>query len=917
MNLFTSTEKTPLSVHFIIIILPFLIFYWMIPFVSSSTMGNDYLRFSIRHQMELMFSIWSGSFPLYIPGFGSGQSSSALTLGQIFHPLPHLASILPGYWGGKAIEWNSFLKLLSLGLTQLALFAFLRRIRLNVLFSFLLSFITVYNLRMISLFRHGAPIEAYTAHLILCAVIGWYFIKPTKWIGPLFIIATTYLLVCSGHPEEMYYGLLGAGLFSLIAPFYLSTMLSDRQVDFRIAFTFSCKVGSFFLLGILLSSAYIIPFFFDFIKANVDRVGQDYAWANSNLDTFIGTINNFFLPLRSDVHGVFGGSTLILLAAAMPALRVFKIKIPRSIWVVWGLLLLMFLFMQGSRTPVHRFLWEILPFASSIRVAGRISMIMPFFIMILLAWVVKAAPVSASLGRLHFTVKPSVVLAYCALLLTIIYCLIYIAGYHMLSLDEFRELFRYPVGDFYNISNFQVDFIIIILGITSLIILINNNIHTNAARGLSILLIIVMALQLGVTLKFRSSLWTKEKYDSPSFETMQKQKMAKLDYLYYPGGGLHSSIVMKQLKRSFIEPFLGKIYTHVIPVADQEEGYKTMLQERLPQQIFVERYDQQKADAITEGAKDMKEGTVKLQYSSFNRLQFHVASEVPAFLGLSYPYTGHWSAWVNGVKAHVYRANGASHAVEIPEGESLIEFRYWSSASFWGMVISFTTFALIGLFVCLRGLGGVPRIIATVIILIISAGGFMLWYNSLYSGDNLETEYAWTYTPPLDTPNIAYGKKSWLGPNDTSVHWSAIELALHNNRFVDGDSRQCSGFISRIYDNPAWVLDLYQARSLKTIVLHESCQNRTMSHGPLNMLYISIIDYDKPNEKPAANSRPLYISLSNDGSSWSPVDSVLSPMICCDPMRIVFDEPKTARYIKIEGSGKSKLMFDEVEVYGP
>ena len=851
--------------------------------------------------MELLFSIKTGSFPLYVPGFASGHSSAALTLGQVFHPVSSLVSILPGYWDGKAIDWNNFFKLLSLGLAQLALFAFLRKLKLNMLFSFVISLITVYNLRILDLYRYGAPIEAYTAHLILCAAIGWYFINPTKWLGPLCIIGTTYLLVVSGHPQMMYYGLLGAGLFMFIVPFFLSDILDDRQVDYRTAIRFWLKVGFCLLLGIMLSSVYILPFYFDFISMNIDRVGQNYVWTNEALDTFMGTVNNFILPLRSESHGAFGGSSLILMAAILPIVRIFKIKIPRSVWAIWGLLMIMFLYMQGSRTPVHRLAWEYLPLVSSFRIPGRISMIMPVFIMLLLVWIVKEETYSFKLRRLSLTLRPLSILACISLLLIISYYLLHITGYYIFSLSIFKDLFRsYNIGHLFNVPFLWTEFIVIILGMASLIFLVIYSVRTGSARVPGLLLIMVMVVQMGIVLKYRAAFWIEKKYESPTFEAMQKQKRIKLDYLYYPGGGMHSSVVTIQLKRSFLEPFLGKIFTQVIPVDSRDDAYKRMERKRLPQEVFIEGYNPEKARTITEGAKNMKKGAVKLVYSSFNRMQFQVNSQAPAFFGLSYPYTGYWSAWVNGERVRVYRANGAAHAVEIPAGKSLIEFRYWSNAFFWGMFISCATFAVIGIFVCFRARNGLPRIIGIIIILIISTGGFMIWYNSLYSGNNLETEYTWTYTPPLKTPNLAYGKKNWLGPSATSSHWKFPwtkwhyrQQDLYVTRFVDGNHSPVSGFSTRLSNNPDWFLDLNRIQRIKTILLFESSQDTSV------------------------NARPVTVALSTDGNSWSKVASVISPVRRDGPARIVFERLQAARYIRIKASGKSILSFDEVEVYGP
>lgn len=912
-------NKTTFLTCFIIIISPFLFFYWMVPFISDVTIGGDYLRFPIRNQMELLFSCKTGSFPLYVPGFASGHSSAALTLGQFFHPLSHIASVMPGYWDGKAIEWNTLLKLLSLGLTQLALFAFLRSLKISTLFSFLLSVIAVYNLRLIDLFRYGASLEAYTGHLLLCSAIGWYYINPTKLRGPLCITGATYLLICSGHPQMMYYGLLGAGLFLLVAPFYLSTVLPGKEVNFNIALRFWLKVGGCLSLGVMLSSVYILPFYFDFLSDNVDRVGQTYSWANKNLDTFIGSINNFFLPLRSGVNGAFGGSTLIIIPAVLPLMRIFKIKIPRNIWIVWGLLLLMFLYTQGSRTPIHKLVWQYVPFASSMRVPGRISMIMPFFSMILFAWIIKVDSFSARPKALNASLKPSVIIAGISLFLIIIFYISYISGYHLFEASFFLKLFElnYP-SSFHFLSFFEVELLFIISGVASLLAFTFHRLRDASTKLSGSILIVATILQLGIVMKYGAVHWLEKKHDSPTYMDMQMQKRDKLAYRYNPGVGLSSSIVRKQLRQSFIEPYLGKIFTQVTPVNSQDEAYIKMEQSRLPQQVFIEGYDLGKAREITEGAKHMEKGMVKFKYSSFNRLQFHVDSESPAIFGLSYPYTGNWRAWVNGASAHVYRVNGAAHAVEIPEGKSLVEFRYWSNACFWGLVISCIAFAATGFFICKRILNGVTRIAGVILVCMTVAGGFMLWYNTLYAGDNLETQYTWTYTPPLKSPDLAYGKRNWLGSSATSLPhmYQQLEHEFYVSRFVDGDRSPESGFSTTLSHNPAWFVDLNRVERIRKILLYESGQNPAVPFGPLDIIY-----YDqnlaRSSHRPLFYTRPLKIAVSNNGSMWSTVASVDSPVKDDGHLTISFDNPQIARYIKIVALGMTKLSFDEVEVYGP
>ena len=80
-----------------------------------------------------------------------------------------------------------------------------------------------------------------------------------------------------------------AGLFIIIAPFYLSELLPEKKIDFGIAFQFWSKTMLYMSFGILLSSVYILPFFFDFISMNVERVGRSYDWADKYLDSVVGT----------------------------------------------------------------------------------------------------------------------------------------------------------------------------------------------------------------------------------------------------------------------------------------------------------------------------------------------------------------------------------------------------------------------------------------------------------------------------------------------------------------------------------------------------------------------------------------------------------------------------------------------------
>ena len=859
----------------VILVLPFVLFLWMLPFVSDWTLGKDYQRFSIEHQMELMFSLKTESFPLYVPGFAGGQSASALTLGQIFHPISHLASIMPGYWEGKALEWNTLLRIIFLGLAHWALFSLLLKLDLKSIMAFVLSMVTVYNLRMLDLFRYGAALESWSGHLFLCAAIGWYYLKPTIIRGPISIIFATYWLICSGHPQMIYYGFLGAGLFTLIWPHFVAVMLPDRMVDLRATSKFWLRTALYCLLGLLLSSAYLLPFYFDFVQTNAERVGQAYAWADLYRDTLMGTINNFFHPLRSDVIGAFGGSSLFLLAALIPVLKLTRVRIPYVIWAIWGIALVAFLHMQGGRTPVHYLFWKFFPFASSFRGAGRISLILPVLFMLLLSWLVRSELMP--LESRSRSAKASSGLTFP------IIALIIFTGYSFIPGAITSDSTSFSPARIREISA-GVELTFLLSGMAVIAVVGFQKFFPRKSYLGEILVLLFVCIQLLTILP--NGTWVEKKKPTPSLAHMLSAKKIRLDYIPLPGAGMTSAVVERQVQRSFLEPFIGKIYTRFRIAGNNEEAYYLLEQGRTADEVVVEKYATESDSFNKKQQSKVIPERVELAYSSFNRLVFNVQASGSSFFGLAYPNTGHWVASVNGRDVRIYRANGAAHAVQIPAGKSRVEFRYRSLAAVWGMILSCTTLVLIGIFyglvVLKRSIGYCVAIAA----IIIGVAGFSIWYLSLYTGDNFGNKYVWQKGSPKQMLNLAYGRPT----NMSSYLYKNQHYLIMSNRAVDGNRAARSGFQTGLQLDPWWMVDLRDRKSIEAIHIYES-------------------QFDSQ-----WNKRPLSVSLSSDGKNWRKVKT-LEGVKSESPIEVKFEESQMSRYVLIHASGTCFLSFDEVEIY--
>ena len=720
------------------IALPFLIFAWLCPFLSRRTIAMDYQTVAPVHQMELQFGLRMGTVPLVIPGFMGGQTASALTQGQLFHPISHLAAALPGYWNGRSLEWLTLLKLLELGVAHLVLFHFLGRLGLRTPVAFLIAFSVVYNLRMLDSFRYNVALESYAALLALCAALGFHFLEPSRRAPKLWIVVSTYLVVASGHPQWAFLGLVGASVYCVAAPFAIEAIRPGWRCAARLR-----QVGVAFAamaIGGLLASAYAVPFYFDFMRNNSARVGRDYAWAAQLSQTPSALLASLLDPLHADVHGSFGGSALLLVAASVPVLLLFRSRVPAVVLALWGFGGLVVLAAAGSHTPVYRFLFEHMPLWSSFRIPGRVTLMLAPCGLLLLAWA--AAPVDDEHGWANQRL----------LLLGMVALLILVLG-HAAGTPLTAAGPAYSPHRIRQLPGWA-DAIVFGFALVSLVMLMASCVWRRRRSSLEVMLVLLVVGHVGALMYWGT--WQSRKLPMPTFAAMLEQRRASrwlLDWpedVALPWGGLGAAPLQEYLEVADRDPRLAWTTQRCIRVEGLREAYKLVRDRHWPEELVLE--GAMKCPNTTGEAVPPGLDRVSLADISFNRMTFEVESQDPGFLAVNVPYTTHartyWKAEVNGKKAATVRANGIAHAVAIPGGRSRVELRYWSWPAFIGLLMSAAT----GAAVLAYAAGALPwrsgtvmgRIGAVAIMVALIYG----WSQQLYTGQSWGTYYVWTSIEP-------------------------------------------------------------------------------------------------------------------------------------------------------------------------
>ncbi|MBN2719380.1 MAG: YfhO family protein [Deltaproteobacteria bacterium] len=822
-QLLTRQRVANIAIITLILALPYAIFHWMLPAFSDVTIGNDYQIFPIQQQIELQFSLEKGEFPLYVPGFAMGHSATALTLGQLYHPVRVLAAMLPGYWEGGALTANTIAKLLGVGLVHLFAFYFFTALRLRRDFSFILSFIAVYNLRMLDMFRYGSSLENYLAYILVCVALGFLYLQNSKLTGLIGTAVATWLLCVGGHPQIMYLGLLGVGVCFVIMPFIINAVKPDEDRSKQRLIRFYIYGGLGLFAGIALAAVYILPFYVEFVKANAIRVGQDYQWSLAYSDSWGGALCNLFRPLNAVVTGAYGGTALMMTVALFPLAIAAGRRFSIILGITWLFTLIIFLIQLGEATPLHRWFWEYFPLANSFRVPGRVTMMMAMPMSLLLAWLFGAVGESIRLLKLPLHVWLGG-LSILAMVLA-----------NNVLINHIPEPTHYIPARILELPDW-VEPQVYTLGIVTLVMLMGHGILAAIPRfpkamGISrtvlgAVLAATVVIQVGICMRWGT--WVAPARETVTWEKMTELKKQSPDFFGNAGFGMELPSVTTQMEKSVLDPKLARFYRKVTPVSVMAESFDKVTS-RTADEVVVASNSDMKETSSPVSATD----SLELVYNTFNTLRFKVAAGAAGVMTVNYPFIPGFRAYVDGTDTTVLRANGYQIGINVPSGEHDVVIEYHSSASVAGMIVSLLTLGTLILLPVFRRFGkGRVFYIATGAVAVAMTSVFAAWLHATHAGASIETEYSWrSSAQTVRTDNIAFAKTS----RASSIHLSQMPYYHYTGRAVDGEPGG-RGWLAHPRDrSPYWQVDLGQMRHVRRIEFTGVRGNMATARRPLHI----------------------------------------------------------------------------------
>ncbi len=323
--------------------------------------------------------------------------------------------------------------------------------------------------------------------------------------------------------------------------------------------------------------------------------------------------------------------------------------------------------MLGNKTPIYYIFWKFFPLASSFRIAGRISIIIPPIILLILIWIFHPKN-----KILHKNIKYVLVICSVFSIISIL----------LKNIFDFKYTTCSPIS-LRNIPSFIIITLEILLIISPIIITL-----ITKYKSLKFIIALLILSQLTITLYLGT--WIEKKKDFPTFKDILSSRKVKQGFNKYPGYGLYTKNAISQINQHFFSPYLAKNYNKCINAANEKESFHVLTSIRKPKEAVIISDNK-----LPTSNEENLNSSIRLLYNSNNKIIFSSTTSDPSIFVLSYPFDKNWNVKVNNKIHSIFKANGNQIGIVIPRGTSLIEFFYWSHSIAIGLIISLVSFFII------------------------------------------------------------------------------------------------------------------------------------------------------------------------------------------------------------------------------
>jgi hypothetical protein len=378
-------KKGPsLALGVLVFLCPFAYYYKaVIPGCSFSlAITNDFIPLYYTYKVYLLDLLAHGHFPLWSPAEASGYPFYSNPFTQAFYPLNLPLVLYYKIAGGYSVFDHQAFSVLGVSIFALGLYLWLNLLTTNRRAAFFSAVLISLSFKLGEILRFPNAVHA-------AAWLPWILLGMTQTAakgqhirGGVTVFASSLMLLTSGYPYYAYYSLF------LFPPYALLLIFRGS----RRLFLEAPSVESFhrrkFLFAMLLSVgsalALCAPYWVktqQLLQQTANRTGSNYGYATFRSFNFQDSLGSLLFPPAAQAEGWFYFSMLgLFLLVVFFAAPLLGRALPRSekglifIGVLWiGLISAV---TYGKHSFIFDFLWRFMPGFSSLRMWGRMNIIL-------------------------------------------------------------------------------------------------------------------------------------------------------------------------------------------------------------------------------------------------------------------------------------------------------------------------------------------------------------------------------------------------------------------------------------------------------------------------------------------------------------------------------------------------------------
>ena len=370
--------------------IPFVfLFQYVIPSeLLARTIDNDFSILYYRYKLYLLSALSQFHFPLWSPAEAAGFPFYANPFTQSFYPLNLCLIIYYKLTGGYSYLDHQIFTVFGMALFALGIFGWLRSLQIanrHALFATAIVSVSI-KLTEIVRFPNAVHTIAWLPFLLWGCTLALRPQTAKKGGGMIFL--GTVMMLTGGYLYYVYYSAFILGPYILLLLFpqtrqVIAGSLTERIKPFLVTIFISFSTAGLLCFPYLLKTLQLLA-------QTVDRGGNNFQYSTAHEFTFTDTIGSLFFPPAAQMEGwyYFGmvGVLLILFYIVLILRRETGSQADGKLLIVilvWTAVISYITY--GKYSYLFSLLWYYLPGFSSLRVWGRMNIILLPLIALLLA----------------------------------------------------------------------------------------------------------------------------------------------------------------------------------------------------------------------------------------------------------------------------------------------------------------------------------------------------------------------------------------------------------------------------------------------------------------------------------------------------------------------------------------------------